>query len=254
MALRHDFRNIDPREARIVLVEAGPRVLPAFPASAVSEAARRSLEKLGVEVRLGTPVTEIDDDGVIVGGERIEAATVIWGGRRRGLAGRRNWLGAENDRAGRVMVEPTSPCPAIPRSSCIGDTAHRHGRGRQAAARRRAGRQAAGRLCRAALLRAPARRHGRAAPFRYRDTATWRPSAARLPSPISAGCRLTGFARLAAVGPRPHLVPDRLPQPPDRRCSTGPGHYLTFQRGARLITGPRARTDSYSRLQNSAFQ
>ena len=59
VALRHDFRNIDPREARIVLVEAGPRVLPAF-APALSEAAARSLDRLGVEVRLGTPVTRCD--------------------------------------------------------------------------------------------------------------------------------------------------------------------------------------------------
>ena len=76
-ALASDFRVIDPREARIVLVEAGPRLLPSFPA-ALSEFARRSLEKLGVEVLLGKAVTKCDASGVEIAGSRIEAETVIW--------------------------------------------------------------------------------------------------------------------------------------------------------------------------------
>ncbi len=76
-ALAADFRNIDPRCARILLVEAGPRVLPACPEK-LSEIARRSLEELGVEVGLGMPVSECDDRGVLVGTERVESRTVIW--------------------------------------------------------------------------------------------------------------------------------------------------------------------------------
>ncbi|MGH8429026.1 MAG: NAD(P)/FAD-dependent oxidoreductase, partial [Solimonas sp.] len=66
VALRHDFRVINPRDARVALVEAGPRVLPSFPPS-LSEAARRSLERLHVEVRLGTPVSHCDEAGVVIG-------------------------------------------------------------------------------------------------------------------------------------------------------------------------------------------
>ncbi len=86
VALRRDFRTINPREARIVLVEAGPRVLPAFPA-VLSEAARRSLERLHVEVRLGRPVSHCDEAGVIIGEERLDGRHHRLGRRRRLLAG-----------------------------------------------------------------------------------------------------------------------------------------------------------------------
>src|SRR5262249_23273482 len=77
VALRHDFRMINPRDARIVLVEAGPRVLPAFP-EVLSRSALRSLERLHVEVRLGHAVSHCDDEGVVMGEERLEAGTIIW--------------------------------------------------------------------------------------------------------------------------------------------------------------------------------
>ncbi len=86
-ALARDFRNIDPRAARIILVEAGPRLLPSFPDTLAKDATRR-LERLGVEVHLGKPVTAIDAAGVNVGAARIEARTVILGRRRCGIAGR----------------------------------------------------------------------------------------------------------------------------------------------------------------------
>src|SRR5205823_3748023 len=121
VALRHDFRNIDPREARIVLVEAGPRVLPAFPPK-LSQAARNSLDRLGVEVRLGTPVTQCDEGGVTIGDDRLDAATIIWGA---GVAASSaaNWLGVEKDRVGRVAVGPDLTLPGHPEIFCIGDTA-----------------------------------------------------------------------------------------------------------------------------------
>src|SRR3546814_2600283 len=74
---KREFRNIEPREARVLLLEAGPRVLSTFPDS-LSEKARRQLEKLGVEVRTGTPVNAIDADGVLLCDEPIAARTVLW--------------------------------------------------------------------------------------------------------------------------------------------------------------------------------
>jgi NADH dehydrogenase FAD-containing subunit len=121
-ALASDFRRIDPRAARILLVEAGPRVLPVFP-EALSETARLSLEKLGVEVRLGMPVTSCDADGVTVGSERIPAATIIWAAGVAASAAAK-WLGAEKDRVGRVLVDADLHLPGHPEIYVVGDTAH----------------------------------------------------------------------------------------------------------------------------------
>ena len=102
--LAADFRRIDPRSAKIVLVEAGPRVLAAFK-ERQSDYALRSLVKLGVEVRLNAAVTACDAHGVRLGTERLDSATVIWAaGVAASPAGR--WLGAPTDRAGRVLVQP----------------------------------------------------------------------------------------------------------------------------------------------------
>ena len=102
--LAADFRRIDPRSAKIVLVEAGPRVLAAFK-EPQSEYALRSLVKLGVEVRLNAAVTACDEHGVWLGAERLDSATVIWAaGVAASPAG--HWLGAPTDRAGRVLVQP----------------------------------------------------------------------------------------------------------------------------------------------------
>lgn len=101
-ALASDYRQINPRCARIVLIEAGPRLLAAFPES-LSEHARASLEKLGVEVRLGAAVSACDADGVSLGAERIESRCVIWaaGVQASPVA---KWLSAAADRAGRALV------------------------------------------------------------------------------------------------------------------------------------------------------
>ena len=120
-ALAMDFRSIDPRCARIILVEAGPRLLPAFDPT-LSEAARRSLQQLGVEVRLGAAVTDCSCEGVSLGGERVEARTVMWAaGVMASPAG--NWLGAQTDRAGRVKVAADLSVPGHPDVFVIGDTA-----------------------------------------------------------------------------------------------------------------------------------
>jgi NADH dehydrogenase len=119
--LKSDFRRIDPASARIVLVDMAPRVLPPF-SEDLSEAAKRRLEKLGVEVRLGHSVDQIDDDGIVVAGERIASKTVIWtAGVAPSPAGK--WLKVETDRAGRVRVQNDVTVPGQPEIFVVGDTA-----------------------------------------------------------------------------------------------------------------------------------
>jgi len=119
--LRSEFRRIDPTIARIVLIDAAPKVLGTF-ASSLSEAAKQHLEELGVEVRLGQAVEKIDGEGVVAAGERIASKTVIWtAGVAPSAAGK--WLGAETDRAGRVRVQHDLRVPGHPEVFVIGDTA-----------------------------------------------------------------------------------------------------------------------------------
>jgi len=120
-ALARDFRTIDPRSTRVILVEAGSRLLPALDRS-LSEAAKHSLEKLGVEVRVGATVTNCDFEGVSLGNERIEARTVMWAaGVEASPAG--DWLGAQTDHAGRVKVADDLSMQGQPDIFVIGDTA-----------------------------------------------------------------------------------------------------------------------------------
>jgi NADH dehydrogenase len=120
-ALASDFRHIDTRMARIVLIEAAPRILAAFPES-LAQKTQKKLVSMGVEVHTGTPVTDVDEHGVVVDGERINAATIIWGaGVSASSAGK--WLGAEVDRAGRVKVSNDLSVPGYPNVFVIGDTA-----------------------------------------------------------------------------------------------------------------------------------
>lgn len=120
-ALAADFRNIDPTSARIVLVEALPRILGAFPES-LARKAQKALNRLGVEVRTNAPVEAIDAGGVVIAGKYLAAQTVIWtAGVAASQAGK--WLGAETDRAGRVKVLPDLSIPGHPNVFVIGDTA-----------------------------------------------------------------------------------------------------------------------------------
>ncbi len=116
-----DFRNINPNEARIVLVEALPRILPAFNEQLANKA-RKALNRLGIEVRTSSPVEAIDSEGVVIAGERIPAKTVIW---TAGVAGSPagEWLGVETDRGGRVKVLSDLTVPGHPNIIVIGDTA-----------------------------------------------------------------------------------------------------------------------------------
>jgi NADH dehydrogenase len=116
-----DFRHIDTHEARIVLIEAGPRVLPAF-AEGLSIYAKDSLERLGVEVVLGQPVSECSVDGVVFGGKRLPAATIIWAAGVQSSPAAQ-WLEAPADKAGRLKVEPDLTVPGHPEIFAIGDAA-----------------------------------------------------------------------------------------------------------------------------------
>jgi NADH:ubiquinone reductase (H+-translocating) len=119
--LKSNFRRIDPASARIVLVDMAPRVLGPF-SEHLSQAAKQRLENLGVEVRLGHGVDQIDADGVMVAGERIATKTVIWtAGVAPSPAGK--WLKEETDRAGRVRIQKDLTVPGHPEIFVIGDTA-----------------------------------------------------------------------------------------------------------------------------------
>ena len=119
--LSREFRRIDPRAARVILAEAGPRVLASFPAQ-LSEAARRQLERLGVEVRTGSAIEHIDGKTVRLGGEQLATCTVIWAaGVAASPLGR--LLDAPLDHAGRVQVQPDLSLPGEARVFVAGDLA-----------------------------------------------------------------------------------------------------------------------------------
>jgi NADH dehydrogenase FAD-containing subunit len=121
ITLKREFRRIDPASARIVLVDRGTRPLATFDPE-LSSAAKRRLEKLGVEVRLGQGVDRVDEQGVIVAGERIASKTVIWtAGVEASPAAK--WLNTETDHAGRVRIKPDLSIADHPEIFVIGDTA-----------------------------------------------------------------------------------------------------------------------------------
>ena len=119
--MARDFRTIDTRETRTILVEAGPRILPAFP-PVLSEKAEESLERLCVEVRTGTPVTALGEDAVWIGGERIASQTILWAAGVAPSPVARS-LGVPLDRAGRVVVNADLTIPGHPEVFVIGDLA-----------------------------------------------------------------------------------------------------------------------------------
>ncbi len=119
--MEKEFRRFDPASTRVVLVQSGPRVLPTFPES-LSAIAKESLERLGVEVRLGGRVEMIDADGVAVSGQRIASRTVLWAAGVAASPAAR-WLGTAADNAGRVKVEGDLTVVGLPDVYAVGDTA-----------------------------------------------------------------------------------------------------------------------------------
>jgi len=119
--LKHEFRNIDTSRSRVVLIEAGPRVLASMPEK-LSAKAQQGLERLGVTVRTGSMVTECRADRIELGDEHIPCRTIIWAAGVRASSAA-EWLGAKQDSAGRVVVEPDLSVPGLPHVFVIGDTA-----------------------------------------------------------------------------------------------------------------------------------
>jgi len=120
-ALAPDFRRTDTRKTRVVLVEAGPRILPTFPEDLAARAAR-DLNDLGVEVRVGSQVTGVDAQGVSIGSEKIRARTVFWAaGNLASPLGK--YMGMQLDRAGRIQVSPDLSVPGHPNIFVVGDLA-----------------------------------------------------------------------------------------------------------------------------------
>lgn len=120
--LRGEFRNINPRKAKVVLIEAGERLLPSFRPTE-SAYAKSALERLGVIVELGRPVTDVNAAGVTFGGVELPSRTILWAAGVAASPAAR-WLDMEADRAGRAMVEPDLTIPDYPDIFVIGDTAH----------------------------------------------------------------------------------------------------------------------------------
>jgi len=121
LTIKSDFRRFDPKTAKIILIDSASRVLPTF-SPQLSEKVRAQLEKMGVEVRLGHVVEQVDAKGVVVAGERINSENVIWAaGMKASPAGK--WLGVETDRAGRVKVKPDLTITGYPEIFVVGDTA-----------------------------------------------------------------------------------------------------------------------------------
>jgi NADH:ubiquinone reductase (H+-translocating) len=122
LALARDFRHIDPTSARILLYEAGPRILPTYPEE-LSTKAQQHLESLGIRVHTNARVTDVGPDGIVVNGQRVSAGTVLWSaGVMASPVG--HWLKASTDRNGKVIVEPDMSVPGKPEVFAIGDTAH----------------------------------------------------------------------------------------------------------------------------------
>ncbi|HTQ40134.1 MAG TPA: NAD(P)/FAD-dependent oxidoreductase [Pirellulales bacterium] len=243
-ALAHDFRHIDPKQARVILLESSDRVLKTF-APKLSDKARRQLEKLGVEVRTKKIVTFIDDHGVFVGGQRICARTVLWAA---GVHGSRlgRMLGVRVDHCGRVAVEPTLAIPGHPEAFVVGDLSSlKLPDGSQvpgvAPAAIQEGRHAAKNIMRALHSQPPQ-------PFKYRNKGQL--------ATIGRSAGVAQFGRIKFGGVLAwaswlfvhvmFLIGFR-----NRFIVTFQWmwSYLSYDRGARLITGPLHRDPDQSRAE-----
>jgi len=233
--LRDEFRSIDTARARIVLVEAGPTILPAFPEK-LRTAARESLRRLGVEIREGTAVTAVDAHGVKVGEERLDASTVLWAaGVAASSLGRT--LGVPLDRAGRVIVEPDLSIPGHPEVFVVGDaSAFLHQGGTLLPGVAQTAMQGAAHAARTILRRL---RGEPSRPFVYRDLGSMAIVGRRAAISDLGWVTFSGVMAWMAwlflhifmlIGFRNRVVV----------LFEWAVAYVTFQRGARLITGDRS--------------
>ena len=233
--LASDFRRIDPRSARVTLVEAGPRVLPGFHES-ISRYAETALAKLRVDVRVGTLVTQCDASGVMLGDEFLSAATTLWAaGVAASAAG--EWLQIAVDQSGRVLVEPDLSIKKDPNIFVIGDAASvTDSNGRQVPGVAPAAKQQGRYVARVIASKIKGKRTPPA--FRYRDAgnlATIGRKSAVIEFPF---IRLKGFLAWWIWGIAHIYFLIGLPSPlmVSFRWFWG---YLTYGRGARLITGSK---------------
>jgi NADH dehydrogenase len=236
--LKGEFRRFDPRNARVVLVEATDRVLPPYTPD-LSERARLQLERLGVTVWLGRRVTGIDGRGVQLGGDRLEASTVIWcAGVAASPIGAT--LGVPLDRAGRVIVEPDLSVPGHPEVQVVGDLAllasHLPPIPGVAPAAKQMGRHAARNILRALAGKPPL-------PYRYRDygqlATIGRSAAVAMFGRVHIWGWLAWVAWLTAhifflIGFRNRLVV----------LIDWAWAYWTSERSARIVVGPGGRPES----------
>ena len=231
-ALASDFRSIDPRCARIILIEAGPRLLAPFD-PALSEAARRSLEQLGVEVCLGTGVTDCDCSGVSLGEERLPTRTIIWAAGVKASPAAA-WLGVESDRVGRVKVQSDLSVPGHPDIFVIGDAAAVAGAdGKPLPGVAPVAKQQGWYVANLLMARAEGRS---LPPFHYRDFGAMATIGRKQAVAQLAALKITGLTAwlLWCVAHIYFLIGfrNRL------AVATNWGwNYVTFQRGTRLITG-----------------
>jgi NADH:ubiquinone reductase (H+-translocating) len=231
--LTSDFRRVDPRSARIILVEGGPRVLPSF-AEHLSRRAHERLTRLGVEIRTGARVDHVDAEGVVVGGERILSRTVLWtAGVTPSAAGQ--WLKAETDRAGRVRVRPDLTMPGRPEVFVVGDTAYLEQDGRPlpgvAQVAMQQGRYVGRVIARRVAGQAPPR------PFRYFDKGNMAVIGRNFAILETSRLRLSGFVAWLAWAAI-HIA--FLPQAENKLLvfTQWAWSYVTKQHGARLILEP----------------
>ncbi len=230
--LSRDFRRFDTRDARVLLVEAGPRVLATFPED-LSTKALRQLERLGVEVKTSVPVTDIDGHGVTIGGDRIAARTTIWAaGVAASPLGKT--LNVPLDRAGRVLVEPDLSAPGHPEVLIVGDLASRQQDGKPipgvAPAAMQGGRYAARRV-KDMIAGRPTE------PFHYNDKGTLATIGRASAVGEIGKVHLSGYpAWLAWLLIHVFFVIGFR----NRFAVMGEWAwiYFTYERGARLITGP----------------
>ena len=233
VALSTDFRHIDPKSARVILIESGSRLLAHFPES-LSAVAKRALEKLGVEVHLGVRVSRCDPEGVIIANERIEAYTIIWAAGVMASPAAK-WLDAEKDPAGRVTVEADLTLPSHPDIFVIGDTARAKGTdGKSLPGIAPVAKQQGAYAARVI----GAREEGNPAPkpFRYRHLGTMATIGRRSAVADFGKVRLSGFIAWLLWG----LVHVYFLVGFRNRIAVTMGWlwaYVTFGRGARLITG-----------------
>ncbi|HTR02777.1 MAG TPA: NAD(P)/FAD-dependent oxidoreductase [Thermoanaerobaculia bacterium] len=234
-----DFRAIDPREARVILVEAGPRILAAYQPGTSTRAAE-TLRARGVEVRSGAAVTGVDARGVSLGTDRIDARTVVWAAGVAASPLARS-LGTPLDRAGRALVEPDLSIPGHPEVFVIGDlSVFTHQTGRPLPGLSPVALQM-GRAAARSILRTLAGRPRET--FHYVDKGTMAVIGRAAAVAEIAGFRVSGFAAwllwcfvhiFYLIGFRNRLIV----------MMEWAWAYVTYQRGARLITGdvgPEAR-------------